>query len=59
MQFFDGCAVCNGDDFSYENLKLQCSECENYVHQECVGEKSQNLRHEMTAEQQLEVVWMC
>lgn len=58
-QMDDCCAVCNGDDYSYENLRLQCAECEIYVHLDCVGEKAINLRHEMSTDGQLEVVWRC
>ena len=58
-QVYDGCAVCNGEEFSFENQRLQCSECENYVHQDCVGEKNAQLKHEMSPDFQLEVVWTC
>ena len=58
-QFSDECVICSSDDYTLDNLRLQCKECDNSVHQDCVGEKSQNLRHDMNADQQLEVTWIC
>jgi len=44
--------VCNNDEYDQENLKLQCSYCENVVHLECAGEDRRTLKMDMDSDQQ-------
>ena len=54
---FDGCVICNSEDF--DSIKLYCESCENCVHIDCVGEKENKLKHEMNEEDNLEPTWTC
>lgn len=47
---FDACAVCNGDDFDFENFRLHCNQCENFVHSQCVGEDQKSMRTSLYSE---------